>query len=251
MAKFFEKFKEVKMLALSFDTATPCLTVGLSSEETMLNEISLWAPRAHMARLLPVVDLILKLSEKQIRELKVIFVGIGPGSFTGLRIGISVARTLGQLLKIPIVGVPTLDAIAYRFLETGIKICPVVDAKRGEVYTSFYSTEKETLIRLIDFLAIKPQQLIDKIKQKGDKVILVGDGLLSYGQVFKKELGELAKFAPVRFWYPSSIDLAALGWSKWYKQEYKEFCEITPLYVRLPQAEEVWQGRESSISSRD
>lgn len=239
------------MLVLSFDTATPHLSVGLSSEQTILNEISLWAPRAHMARLLPLIDLILKLSQKQIEDLGAVFVGVGPGSFTGLRIGISVARTLGQLLEIPIVGIPTLDAIAYRFLEAGVKICPVVDAKRGEVYTSFYSTEEGRLIRLADFSAVKPQQLIDKIKYEIGKVVLVGDGLIPYGQVFKEELGDLAKFAPVRFWYPSSIDLAALGWSKWYKREYKEFSEITPIYVRLSQAEEVWQAREGSIGSGD
>lgn len=232
------------LLTLAFDTSSPVLTVAIGNEERIIEETTLWLPRGHMARLIPTIDDLFKKSNLSINDVEVIVIGSGPGSYTGLRIGMVMARTLAQSLGVSIIGIASIDAIAYRNLENNALVCPVIDAKRGEVYTAFYHYMDGELRRLTDFKAINPEDLSNVLLAEGyGKVLFAGDALKLYSDVFSQALGDKAIFAHEDNWWPRASDLIRLAEPRIRSGDYNELYQLTPIYVRLSQAEEMWEKR--------
>ncbi|OFW33721.1 MAG: tRNA (adenosine(37)-N6)-threonylcarbamoyltransferase complex dimerization subunit type 1 TsaB [Candidatus Aquicultor primus] len=232
------------MLILSLDTSSPVLTVALHNGDTIVGEETNWMPRGHMAKLIPFVDELLVAKGFKIDDVTHIVVGSGPGSYTGLRIGMVIARTFAQLLEVPINGVPSADAIAYRNIsEVGI-VCPIIDAKRAEVYTALYRPTDGSIERITEFMAIHPDELAKKLLDEGyERVVFAGDAVSLYEGVLAETLGERAVFAAEAAWWPRASDLATLALPRIVAGEFDELYKLAPIYVRLSQAEEMWEKR--------
>ncbi len=230
------------MLILAFDTATDECTVALEKDGVLLGEVNLYAPRSHMEKLLPLIDNSLKQANYAIKDIESIVVGLGPGSFTGIRIGVSTARGLAQALGKPVFGVSTSDCLAYPFVFLNSLICVVLDAKRKEVYATIYEGSNGSLKRLTDYQVTIPEDLCAVLKKEKQSLIIVGDGLRVYGELFKDNLKE-AHFADESYWFPRAANLITLARPK-FSLGKGDYNELTPIYARLPQAEEMWLKRE-------
>ncbi len=225
------------MLALAFDTATDACTVAIGTEDKLYGEFTMYAPRAHMERLIPMVDYLLKQSDFSIGDIRGLTVGLGPGSFTGVRIGVATAKILAQALNLPLVGISTLDCLAYPFTFGEELVCVVLDAKRGEVYSAIYRCLGGKFDLITPYQVMPPRDLCSKLKEYKQRVILVGDALYPYGDLLKNSLGSSVDFAPPWLWFPKASNLIALAMDKLLGGEGKEIFQVVPIYVRLSEAE--------------
>lgn len=236
------------MKVLSLDTSSPACTVAVveigPGVAELIAEINAWSPRGHMARLISQIEETLNQAGVVREELEAVVVGVGPGSFTGLRIGVSIARTLAQLMEIPIAGVPSLDALVQRLIFFRGIICPIIDAKRGEVYTAVYESDGSNIKRLGDFRPILPARLTDELSTAGyKKVLFAGDGVGAYRKIFEESMGARALFTPPDEWWPRAAELVHAASERLAKGEFDDLDALVPIYARLSQAEEVWLKR--------
>lgn len=222
------------MRILGIETSTMTGSVALMDEERLIAEYTLNLRETHTSRLMPAIDRILKDASLTLKDLDGIAVSLGPGSFTGLRIGIATAKGLAQGLNIPIVGIPTLDGLAFNLFHYKDLICPILDARKGEVYCALYRNRK----RLTKHMACEPDELLKKIalrvKGQGSRAIFLGDGIEVYGDLIKKKLGKKAVFAPKARRLPSASSIAELGLRKLRGKKKSELSTLKPIYVRAP-----------------
>ncbi|MBW2721484.1 MAG: tRNA (adenosine(37)-N6)-threonylcarbamoyltransferase complex dimerization subunit type 1 TsaB [Deltaproteobacteria bacterium] len=162
-------------------------------------------------------------------------VSLGPGSFTGLRIGLSVVKGLAWATGKPLAGVPTLDALAANVPLAPYPIYPVLDARKGEIYTALYRMDDEQVpARLSPYMAIKPEKLVDLISEK---TLLVGDALLRYGDYLTGKLGDRLHLVPPHLNVVHASSVAWLAWHKLRRGIHEDISSCTPLYVRPSEAE--------------
>lgn len=219
------------MTILSVETSTLTGSVAILGPEGLLSEYTSNCPGTHSVWLMPAIERIFKQAGRSPFDLDALAVSVGPGSFTGLRIGVSTVRALAQTLRIPVVGIPTLDGLASYPVDTSYQICPILDARKSQVYAAFYCIQDNKVIRRSDYLAIEPARLADMIKEP---VFFLGEGLTVYQDFFKENLGELAHFAPPTHWLPRAFSIALLGLEALKKGEGRDYQEIAPLYIRSP-----------------
>jgi len=218
------------MKVLGIETATPTGSIALIDDEEIIFEYSYQGKLEHSAWLMPSIDRLLKDAAFTCQEIEGIAVSSGPGSFTGLRIGISTVKGLVQGLGIPVVGVSTLDSLAANLPYADKIICPVLDAKKKEVYTALYKINKETSKRLTDYLVIPPQKLIEMILEP---TIFLGSGLKLYLEQIKQSLKDKeVYFAHSSLWLPRASNLALLGLRELKAGKQEDIYSFTPLYLR-------------------
>jgi len=222
------------MIILGVETATMTGGVALLSEERLISEYTLNVRTTHTARLMPAIDQILRDSSVDKSEIDGIAISTGPGSFTGLRIGLATAKGLALGLSIPLVGVPTLDALARNVPFATYQICTVLDAKKKEVYASLFRYEGDTLVRLMPYKVMPPGDLM---KQLHEKTIFLGDAVNVYREFIAENLGDLAIFAPDAQRLPRAAIVAEMGLSKLKAGEYLDITSAEPLYIRPSDAE--------------
>lgn len=230
------------MKVIGIDTSTTCGSVGFIDEEADISfEYQFKAQITHSERLLKAIDYILKETGFNLENLDGWSISLGPGSFTGLRIGISTVKGLGFATKRPIVGLSSLDVLASQISPTPYLICPIIDARKGELYTSFYRyTDENILERVTPYQALKPDEIITQIDQK---TIFIGDGVRHYGKFLKDALKSLALFAPFTMNHPFGTMVAKLGCEQIRKGEFLSLEAFTPIYVRPSEAELKWQEK--------
>jgi len=170
-------------------------------------------------------------------RIDVVAVSVGPGSYTGLRVGVTCAKTLAYATGAKIVAVPTLDVLARNVPAGSESICPVVDAKRKQVYGCVYDARYR---RLTDFLVLRPGELLGKLPRP---VVLLGDGLETYSEVFT---AEGITIAPKASWRARASVVAELGGAMHIRGEHTDLHSLTPLYLRRPEAEEMWERKHRS-----
>jgi tRNA threonylcarbamoyladenosine biosynthesis protein TsaB len=226
------------MRVLGIDTSTPCGSIGLIEGEQILCEYSRKGKVSHSERILKTIDRVLEDSGFSIGEIEGFAVSIGPGSFTGLRIGVSAVKGLAFATGRRVAGVSTLDALAQNVRYSPYLICPLLDARKGEVYTALYrNTGENGLIKLTPEMAIKPVDLLEKIEEK---TLFLGDGVYTYGDLIRRRLGEMAHIAPSPFNFVHGAVVARLGRQKLEKDEYLDLEGFTPHYIRKSEAELKW-----------
>lgn len=217
------------MKILAIDTSTKAGSIALINKNELIIEHTFNLNITHSEYLLSCIDQLFKNANLDTKSLEKIAVALGPGSFTGLRVGISCARALAQCLKIPIVGIPSLDALIWMFRYTNYFISPILDARKGEIYTSLYKGG-EFLKRIDEYYAISPEKWAQHLKTKTNKKILfIGNGLSLYQNIFEKELKNQSIFTPTAFSYPCAKSIAFLG----KEIDNNNLNLIKPLYVRL------------------
>ena len=213
--------------------------VALVNEERVISEYTLNVRTTHTARLMPAIDLILRDSSVDKSDIDGIAISIGPGSFTGLRIGMATAKGLVLGLNIPLVGVPTLDALAHNIPFAMYQICPILDAKKKEVYFSLFRYEKQgehtgSPLQQVPYQVVPPDKLV---KQIDEKTIFLGDAVDVYRDFVSKELGELALFAPDAQRLPRAATVAEMGLLKLKAGEHLDIAAAEPIYIRPSDAE--------------
>lgn len=223
-------------MILAFDTATDRLTVALGTADSIIAEINEDAPRAHLSRLLPAIDALAKEAKIKLSDIDQIAVGIGPGSFTGLRIALATAQGLAHGLGRPLIGVATLDVIATAQAgQSDRDIYAVMDAKRREVFTAGYDRNGA---RLTEYLAIDPKSLAEDLAALDKPILLAGDGLDAYASTLTDKLGPAAILADPSLWPPRASVLIKLAEDKIDKGEVGQYLNILPIYIRPPDAQE-------------
>src|SRR3989304_1066413 len=170
----------------------------------------------------------------ELGQLEGLAVAIGPASFTGLRIGISAVKGLALGLGIPVAAVPTLDALAATLPFAAHPVCPVLDAKKGEVYASLYHWSGDAMSRDWEYLAVAPEALCDRLR---GPVIFVGDAVGTLGGLRRARLGDNARFAPAGRRQPSPGCVGALGHALLLAGQTVDASALTPLYLRPSEAE--------------
>ncbi len=248
---------------LGLDTGTPVGSLGLVARGRVVAEASRTAG-AHAALLPQIVEELMRSAALTMRDLDGIAVGIGPGSFTGLRVALSYAKGVAAALRCPIAGVPSLDAMALCALESGAaamgtSICPILDARRGEVYTALYRVVPDGLEKLSDDLVAKLEWLIPRLP---DNAVVAGDQRAADAESLIGAQGRRAAVLRESALPPRGRLIAALGALMLARGEADNPVTLEPLYVRSPEAalkadggssrnagtEALW-SREKSISS--
>lgn len=244
------------MRVLALETATSSCTVAVMRDGELLAETILQVPRAHSTRLMPLIAQALADSGVAKAELDAIAVGTGPGSFTGLRIGLATAKGLAYALGKPCVGVPTLKAMAY---GTGAQIGLVVamlDAKRGEVFAAVYAAgnnDPSTWAEVMPPSHIGIEQLGETIRSLREGlrhtwqfVTVCGDVAAKYAEALG--LGEVVRVAQAGALLPRAWAVAELGRSQLEKGDAGEPDAVLPVYLRKSEAEQLWEARKSPSS---
>jgi tRNA threonylcarbamoyladenosine biosynthesis protein TsaB len=166
-------------------------------------------------------------------------ISIGPGSFTGLRIGVSAVKGLSYATGKPVMGVPALDVLASQVSPTPLLICPILDARKREIYTAFYrSGEKDPIRRQSPYHAIRPEDLVKKIEEK---TVFVGAGVKAYGDFLKESLGDLAAFSFPSLNVPLGSTVAMLGLKLLNQGKNLDLATFAPIYIRPSEAEIKWR----------
>lgn len=229
----------MKMKILGIETATSILSLAIVDEGELFIDYTRCIGLRHSSELMPAIVRIIEENGLTIKDIDGLSVSLGPGSFTGLRIGLATAKGLAQALNIPLVGIGTLDGLASNLLFPNRIICPILDAPKAEVYTALYRTCEGTE-RLTEYLAISPQRLIEMIKEP---TIFLGNGLKMYGDLIGEGLKGLAHFAPPHLWIPRASNIARLGLKEIKEGRIDDLSSILPIYIRKPEAEIKWEER--------
>jgi tRNA threonylcarbamoyladenosine biosynthesis protein TsaB len=215
------------------DTATPVTGVAVGSEAGTLAEVAVRHERRHAEVLAPAVRWVLDQAEVAPASLAGVAVGSGPGLFTGLRVGVSTAKALAQSWGLPMVAVPSLDLIAFAHRHVQRSICPVIDARRGEVFCALYRHAPGGVVRLTDYQVLRPDQLAAGIEARGEEVLLCGDGALLHREAFE-HLDEHLEFGTRAQASPSAAALVELALPRMLREEFTSPLEVGPLYLRRP-----------------
>ncbi|ADL08622.1 tRNA (adenosine(37)-N6)-threonylcarbamoyltransferase complex dimerization subunit type 1 TsaB [Thermosediminibacter oceani] len=233
------------MKILGIDTSSTVATAALLSEERLVAEYVLNNRHTHLEKLISMIDRLLTDADTELKELGAVAVAVGPGSFTGIRIGMACAQGLSHVCNIPLVGVNTLDALAYNLMHCGDLICPVVDAQRGEVYTCLYRWEEGELKRLWDYEVIRVERLIERLLELNSRTILVGDGAGLVTSALPEGLtaGEKITVAHRIFAMPRASSVAAAGLNDFLSGKTCNCFSIKPFYMRKSHAEEKWEEK--------
>ncbi len=222
------------MRLLAVETSTLAGGAALLDGDRLVGEYTLDVRTTHSERLLAAVDRLLQDAGWTPRTLEAIAVAVGPGSFTGLRIGVSTAKGLAFSLGIPVTAISTLEALAWSLPFTRHPVCPVLDARKGEVYAALFRWEGEDLIREWEDMALSPEELCRCLS---GPVILVGDGISAYGGLFRERLGSSVLFAPAARRMPSAACVAELGRARLLAGETVDPVALAPRYLRPSEAE--------------
>jgi tRNA threonylcarbamoyladenosine biosynthesis protein TsaB len=227
------------LYVLGIESATSVAAAAVAGNEGILAERMVFNQRTHSVNLLPMVKSVLEESGVGKHALAGIAVSGGPGSFTGLRIGMSTAKSLAQVLGLTAVGISTLDSLAYPLAGYRGYICPVLNARRNEVYTSIYD-HKAVLTCLAGPMAVHPEKLVEVLLSLGGPVLFAGDGVSKYAGIFKAGLGEMARFAPAMSNFPRGAAVAELGLAAIREGRGVDPAVLCPEYIRPSEAEAIW-----------
>ena len=226
------------MKLLAIETSTMIGSVALTDDNELLAEYQIGIRATYSDILFPAIDHILKSANVSIQEVDAFALAQGPGSFTALRIGISVIKGLALANNKPVIAIPSLDALAHNMCFSDILICPLIDARRDEVYTAFYKRgDGHTLKKLTPDRAIVPEIVLDEIREE---VVFLGDGTDLYKDLIVRKLKEKVLFSPLHLKYPRASAIAQLAFKKLNLNEVSDIEVMTPLYVRPPEAETKW-----------
>ncbi len=224
------------MKIIGIDSSGLVAGVAVYSDGIITAEYTTNYKKTHSQTLLPMLEEIQKMTDLDLSDIDAIAVASGPGSYTGLRIGSATAKGMGLALDIPIIEVPTLEGLAYNLWGTSAFVCPIMDARRKQVYTGIYEFEPE-LSPVLAGCAMQLDELIEQINSFGSEVIFLGDGVPVYREILEEKLEVPYKFAPPHRMYQSAASVATLGAEYFKKGVYVSADDHAPGYYRKSQAE--------------
>lgn len=228
------------MHLLSIETSTPRSSVALADQDVTLVSTSLGIGQRHGEFLGPAIRFCLDQAGLAATDVTGVAVGIGPGLYTGLRVGLATAKTFATALKLPVVGLSGLDVLAFQLRHSRRLICSALDARRNELFWAFYRCVPGGVQRLTESSVGSADRLAGEIQAAGEECIVVGDGGLRY----RERLDEVdAEFAGVEYSHPDAADLATLAVPRFVREETQRPEELAPLYLRQVDAKIGWETR--------
>ncbi|NJD55764.1 MAG: tRNA (adenosine(37)-N6)-threonylcarbamoyltransferase complex dimerization subunit type 1 TsaB [Nitrospirae bacterium] len=228
------------MKILAIETSTMLGGVAIADEGGLIAEVRLNVRTTHSERLMTAVDYALQQSDMALAGIDAVAVASGPGSFTGLRIGLSTAKGLCYAADKPLVLVPTLEAFAWNFPCCAHPVCIMLDARKGEVYAAKFQWERDKFTTLVSAVSTRPE---DFLRECRGPIVLAGEGVLRYRELIVSALGERAVIAPSPAMVPSPSNVARLGLQKALCSEFADAAAAEPVYVRRSEAEVQWSER--------
>lgn len=224
------------MNILAIDTTSSAVSAAVANDEKLLGVYMCNDKMTHLQKLMPMIDNLIKNCEMEINDITHIAVSEGPGSFTGIRIGVSAAKALAQVNDIPVISVPALKALAYNIPFFQGLVCPVFDARRQQVYGAVYRWQNKKCNEFLAPGAYDASELLSEI-EGDEKVIFLGDGADAYRDVIIKELGKKAEFAPSHLKLQNAASVAMLAYEMILEGKEKHYADVKPVYLRKAEAE--------------
>lgn len=225
------------MTVLAIDTSNQALGVALYDEDKVIGEYITNLKKNHSVRIMPAIQLLMKDCEQSPKDLTKIVVAQGPGSYTGVRIGVTIAKTLAWSLHLPLVGISSLEILAAgagRYFN-GV-VAPIFDARRGQVYSGLYRYQNNELVTVQNDALVMMAEWAEKLKSTEKQILFIGNDLNIHRLTIEEILGDQAIFAEVTENNPRPSELALLGKDK----PAEDIHSFVPNYIRLAEAEAKW-----------
>ena len=222
------------MKILAVDTATRSCSAAVTDRGMLLAELTVVNGRTHSRHLMSIIDSVIEMAELEIEQLDGFAATIGPGSFTGLRIGISTIKGLAYALQKPVVGISSLDALAWQCNQTPLLICALIDARKKEVYSCRYRFINQEMIKEASEQVASPADSVQGIQEP---CVFVGNGAMLYRELIIDELRDLAIFADNSRNFIRASTIAELGLSKIEQEPAADAKILVPQYIRKSDAE--------------
>ena len=233
------------MIVVAIETSTPQTSVAIGSEAGLLARISV-AGKARQEAVTPALEQLLAWTDLELSRVSGIAVGTGPGLFTGLRVGVATAKTLAQVLGVPIQGISSLDTLAFSVRHTNKRIVAVIDGRRGEVFWSAYRAVPGGILRETEPAVARPDHLAAELEVTREDVLAVGNGAILYRDALQEAHVE---FASASVAHPDAAALAELAVPRFLREEHDRLTDVVPTYLRKSDAEITWDQRARGISS--
>jgi tRNA threonylcarbamoyladenosine biosynthesis protein TsaB len=230
------------VLILGIETATPQVSVAIGGHEGVLGQFEVSRGRRHAETLVPAIEFLCKQTDIEMTEFGAVAVDVGPGLFTGMRVGLAAGKAIAQALRVPMIGISSLDLLAFPLRYADRTIAAVIDARKGEVFYAFYRPLPGGIQRVTEPVVASIDDLIGDLMARSQNVICVGDGALRYRDDI--DLGMRCEFAEQFLSFPSAGPLVQLAHARALREEWVNPWEIQPMYLRAPDAHINWSTRE-------
>jgi tRNA threonylcarbamoyladenosine biosynthesis protein TsaB len=237
---------EGKMKILAIDTSNWPLGVAVIEDGKLLGEINTHLAKNHSLRLMPAIESLLGQLNIAPKQLAGVAVAKGPGSYTGVRIGVTTAKTLAWSLGIPIIGISSLQVIAQNRLDFDGIIVPLFDARRGQAYLGMYRYDSEIQVAASvekDRLQLV-EELLQDLRQQSEPLLFIGEGVELHAELIKQQLGDQAYIARPIDHLPRASQLAYVAWKLWDKR-IEDVHTFAPEYLQLAEAEARWLANQT------
>lgn len=236
------------MLVLGIETSTPQTSVAIGSEQGVIAGAMVSRGHSHNEFLLPAIRFCLEEAGLSWRNLGGVAVSLGPGLYTGMRVGVATAKAIAHALSVPIVGMASLDILAYEVRYSSKTILAVLDARRSEVFYAFYRSSPGGIQRMTDYRIEKPGHLATGLASRPEDVLVVGNGALLYKEDFES-VGSVVEMGTMSHSFPDARALVELALPRMYREDFDSLYELKPLYLRRSARRIQWekiQGRRSA-----
>ncbi|MBR1931446.1 MAG: tRNA (adenosine(37)-N6)-threonylcarbamoyltransferase complex dimerization subunit type 1 TsaB [Lachnospiraceae bacterium] len=241
------------MRILGLDSSGMVASVAVVEDDILVAEYTTNYKKTHSQTLLPMLEEVQEMIELNLEQIDAIAIASGPGSFTGLRIGAATAKGLGLALQKPLVEVPTLEGLAYNLCGTSQLVCPLIDARRNQVYTGIYAFEQEEdhyRLQIVEpQCAVDVLRIIERLNQLNREVVFLGDGVPVYRETLSGNLRVPYTFAPAPNNRQRAASVAALGEVYYRQGKCVTAAEHQPEYLRKSQAER--EAQEKKMQNQD
>ena len=230
------------MSILAIDTATQVSSVAVASETRLLAELTMQARLTHSETLLPHIEQVLKMASVKKEDLAGIAVSNGPGSFTGLRIGLAAAKAICYALKLPLVAVSTLEALAWHYPVAGVRIVTLLDAQKGNAYRQSFRFHDGSMEAVEEITVAGLPEVLASCGEMDEQVVLLGD-VVPKKIAGKMELPSNVSLAPAHLVMPRAACVAQVGLRKLAAGQIGNVMDMEPVYIRRSEAEVLWEKR--------
>ena len=237
------------MLILGIETSTPQASVAIGSEQGVVASALVARGASYNEFLLPAIRFCLEQSNLGYRNIGGVAVSLGPGLFTGMRVGVATAKALAQALSVPIVGMASLDLVAYEVRYTTKTICAVLDARRNQVFHAFYRPSPGGIQRMSEYRVETPERLAVGLQSRPEEVLLVGNGALLYGDIFE-DAGPIVEIGTMGHAFPTARALLELSLPRMFREDFDSLYDLKPLYLRRSARRIDWERIRGSRSAR-
>jgi universal bacterial protein YeaZ len=230
------------MKILAVDTSASVASVAIMEDGVLLGEYSINNKKTHSQKLLPMINELLVNLDITVKDIDYFAASSGPGSFTGLRIGITTIKTLAYSANKPVIAVPTLDALANNMATSEALVCPIMDARNNQVYTALYTAEKGVVQNITEYMGVHITELCNTLNGKNKRVVLLGDGVAIHKAFLTENLIVPFDFAPVSSVLQRAASVAEVAMQMLVEKRQQSSFDMVPFYLRKSQAERMFEA---------